>query len=159
MDSLAAVLAILAVLISVNLPKIPGGVDSFLSARITVKNVLLVILLATAWPLLFHLFGLYEARHIRRLGSEVGRLVGAHHRRIWTGTRLSPDERHRYRDVWDVPSFWLVSLALCLLVRTGRRAVDLCAVAMSADIDTWSPVLDLRILAQTIPAVLAEMVR
>src|SRR5687768_18114957 len=57
LDSLAAVVALLAVLISVNLPNMSGGVDGFLSARITVKNVLLLILLATSWPLIFHLFG------------------------------------------------------------------------------------------------------
>ena len=62
LDSLAAVAGVVAVWVSLNLSSMPADVDSFLSARITVKNVLLLILLATAWPVVFHLFGLYEAR-------------------------------------------------------------------------------------------------
>src|SRR6186713_683084 len=77
LDSLAAVLGIVAVWVSVNFSSLPGGVDSFLSARITVKNVLLLLFLATAWPLVFHLFGLYEARVCRNFRSEVGRLIAA----------------------------------------------------------------------------------
>jgi exopolysaccharide biosynthesis polyprenyl glycosylphosphotransferase len=123
LDSLAAVIAILAVLISANLPVIPGGVDSFLSARITVKNILLLILLATAWPMVFHLFGLYKARHVRQLRSEAGRLVAA----TATGSGMALvfplTSVSGAVTVWDLPHFWLASLALCLLVRTGRRAV------------------------------------
>ena len=123
LDSLAAVVALLAVLISLNLPDIPGGVDDFLSARITVENVLLLILLATTWPLIFHLFGLYEARRVRHPESEVGRLVGA----ISAGSMLALvfplKSVTGTMTVWDVPHFWLAALALCLLVRIGRRAV------------------------------------
>ena len=124
LDSLAAVVALLAVLISVNLPNIPGGVDGFLSARITVKNVLLLILLATAWPLIFHVFGLYEAQHVRRLRSEFGRLVAA----TTAGTGLALlfplTSATGTVTVSDLPHFWVTSLALCLLVRIGRRAVE-----------------------------------
>ena len=124
LDSLAAVVALLAVLISVNLPNIPGGVDGFLSARITVKNVLLLILLATAWPLIFHVFGLYEAQHVRRLRSEFGRLVAA----TTAGTGLALvfplTSVTGTVAVSDLPHFWVTSLALCLLVRIGRRAAE-----------------------------------
>ena len=77
LDSLAAVAGVVAVWVSLNLSSLPGGVDSFLSARITVKNVLLLILLATAWPV-----GLPPLRSLRgstsrHFGSEAGRLVAA----------------------------------------------------------------------------------
>jgi exopolysaccharide biosynthesis polyprenyl glycosylphosphotransferase len=124
LDTLAAVVALLAVLISVNLPNIPGGVDDFLSARITVKNVLLLILLATSWPLIFHLFDLYDARQVRGLGSEVGRLAAA----VTAGTLLAMlfplTSVTGTVEVSDLPYFWLTSLAFGLVVRTGRRAVD-----------------------------------
>jgi exopolysaccharide biosynthesis polyprenyl glycosylphosphotransferase len=124
LDSLAAVAGIVAVLVSVNLSKLPGGVDSFLSARITVKNVLLLILVATAWPFIFHVFGLYQARICRHFGSEARRLVVA--TTVGSGLALVfPLTSHAGTvAAWQMPYFWLAQLTLCLLVRTGRRAVD-----------------------------------
>ena len=123
LDSLAAVAGVVAVWVSLNLSSLPGGVDSFLSARITVKNVLLLILLATAWPLIFHLFGLYEAR-VWHFGSEARRLIAA----TTVGSALALvfplTSMTGTVTVGRLPYFWLASLTLCLLVRTGRRAVD-----------------------------------
>jgi exopolysaccharide biosynthesis polyprenyl glycosylphosphotransferase len=124
LDSIAAIAAILAVLISDNLASFPQGVDSFLSARITVKNVLLLIFLATAWPVVFQLFGLYDAKRVRRLGAEASRLVAA----TAVGSALAtvfPLTSVTGAVMFShVPYFWLSSLALCLFVRTGRRVVD-----------------------------------
>jgi exopolysaccharide biosynthesis polyprenyl glycosylphosphotransferase len=124
LDCLAAVAGIVAVLVSVNFANLPGGVDSFLSARITVKNVLLLILLATAWPLVFHLFGLYQARVCRHFGSEARRLIAA--TTVGSGLALvfPLTSTTGTVTVWQMPYFWLAQLTLCLLVRTGRRAVD-----------------------------------
>ena len=55
LDSLAAVVAILSVLVTVNLSNIAGSVQDFLAVRITVKNILLLILLATTWPVIFQI--------------------------------------------------------------------------------------------------------
>jgi exopolysaccharide biosynthesis polyprenyl glycosylphosphotransferase len=121
LDSLAAVLGIVAVWVSVNFSSLPGGVDSFLSARITVKNVLLLLFLATAWPLLFHLFGLYQTR---RFPSEARRLIAA----TTAGTALALvfplTSSTGTVTVWQIPYFWLAQLSLCLLVRAGKRAVE-----------------------------------
>jgi exopolysaccharide biosynthesis polyprenyl glycosylphosphotransferase len=124
LDSLAAVIAILAVLISVNLPKIPGGVDSFLSARITVKNILLLIFLATAWPIVFRLFGLYDERRVRRFRSEAGRLAAATTAGSGLAFAFPLLSVSGTISVWHLPHFWLAALVLGLLARTGRRAVD-----------------------------------
>jgi len=123
LDSLAACAAVLAMLISVH-PKMSVGIESFLSARISVKNVLLLIFLAAAWPAIFRLFGLYEARRLRQLESELGRLVGA--TTVGSGLALVfplTSVSHAVT-LGGIPRFWLASLALCLLVRTGRRALD-----------------------------------
>ncbi len=124
LDSLAAIAAILAVLINGSLPDVAGSLDRFLSARITVKNVLLLILLSGAWPMVFYLFGLYDARHLRRFGSEAKRLVGA----VTVGSILALafplTSVTGTMTVGDVRYFWLTSLAFCLLVRAGRRATD-----------------------------------
>jgi len=124
LDCLAAVIGIVAVLVSVNLSNLPFGVDGFLSARITVKNVLLLLGLATAWPFVFHLFGMYEARVCRHFGSEARRLIAA----TTAGSALTIvfplTSSTGTVTVWQLPYFWVAQLTLCLLVRTGRRAVD-----------------------------------
>jgi exopolysaccharide biosynthesis polyprenyl glycosylphosphotransferase len=123
LDSLAAGAALLLVLVSVNLPRMPGGVDTFLSTRISVKNVLLLLLLLTSWPVVFHLFRLYEARVLRTFQSEAGRLVaattiGACIAAVFPLTTVSGA-----LTLGHLPQFWLAATVLCLLVRIGRRAV------------------------------------
>ena len=124
LDSLAAVAGIVAVFVGVNLSNLLGGVDRFLSARITVKNVLLLILLATVWPFLFHLFGLYEARLGRHFKSEVARLIAA--TTVGSGLALvfPLTSATGTVTVWHIPYFWVAQLTFGLLVRAGRRAVD-----------------------------------
>jgi exopolysaccharide biosynthesis polyprenyl glycosylphosphotransferase len=123
-DSLAAVAAILIVFIGVNFSKLPIDADGFLSARITVKNILLLIVLATAWPTVFHLFGLYGAQRVRQFGREARRLVAATTAAsglalIFPITSVSGSITLR-----DVPFFWLAAIALGLAVRGGRRVVE-----------------------------------
>jgi exopolysaccharide biosynthesis polyprenyl glycosylphosphotransferase len=124
LDSLAAIMAILAVFITVNLPAIPESVDSFLSARITVKNILLLISLATAWPGLFHAFGLYELRNARKFRFEIARLFFATIAGSGLALAFPLTSVSGRVTVGDVPRFWLVSFTLCLLLRAGRRAMD-----------------------------------
>ena len=103
-----------------------GGLDSFLSARITVKNILLLIFLATAWPVVFHLFRpVRGARLLQQFGSEIGQLflataaVGSALALVFPLTSVTGSVT-----VGDLRHFWLASFAFCLLVRVGRRAVD-----------------------------------
>lgn len=124
LDCLAAVIGIVVVLVSVSFSNLPYGLNSFLSARITVKNVLLLIFLATAWPLVFHLFGLYQARVCRHFKSEAGRLIAATTAGAGLALVFPLTSSTGTVTVWQMPYFWLAQLTLCLLVRTGRRAVD-----------------------------------
>jgi exopolysaccharide biosynthesis polyprenyl glycosylphosphotransferase len=123
-DSLAAVLAILAVLISLNLPAVSGGIESFLSARVTVKNVLLLIVLATVWPAIFRCFGLYTARSVRQLASEAPRLLAA----VTAGTGLASmfplTSVSGTLQFGDLRHFWLAALVLAFAVRGGRRMLE-----------------------------------
>ena len=114
LDSFAAVAAIIGVFISVNLDTLSGGIDSFLSARITVKNILLLIALATTWPVLFKLFRLYDARVLQRFGSEIGRLflatsAGTAVALIFPLTSVSGSVT-----ISDLRHFWLVSFGSAL---------------------------------------------
>lgn len=124
LDSLAAVLGIVAVWVSVNFSSLPGGVDSFLSARITVKNVLLLISVATAWPFLFHLFGLYETRICRQFKTEIRRLIAATTAGAGLALVFPLTSSTGTVTVWQIPYFWLAQLSLCLLVRGAKRAFD-----------------------------------
>jgi exopolysaccharide biosynthesis polyprenyl glycosylphosphotransferase len=124
LDSLAAVAAILVVLISKNLASMPVDVSGFLSARVTVKNVLLVVFLATTWPLVFNLFGVYDARRGRHFDAEARRVAlattaGAMLALVFPLTSVTGSMTFS-----SVPYFWLSALALGLLVRVGKRAVE-----------------------------------
>lgn len=123
LDSLAAGTALILVLISVNLPHMPGGVEAFLSVRVSVKNVLLLVLLLTSWPLVFHLFGLYESRYLRHIESEAGRVIAAATVAAGVATVFPLTTVSGALTVSHLPQFWLAAIALCLLVRIGRRAV------------------------------------
>ena len=124
LDSFSAIAAIMGVLISVNLDTLSGGIDSFLSARITVKNILLLIAFGTAWPALFQLFRLYEARVLQQFGSEIRRLFLATSAGTAVALVFPLTSATGSVTVGDLRHFWLVSFALCLLVRVGRRVLD-----------------------------------
>jgi exopolysaccharide biosynthesis polyprenyl glycosylphosphotransferase len=121
LDSLAALAALAGVLISLNLPHMSGSLDDFLSIRVTVKNVLLLIFLSTAWPLLFRGFGLYSVRKVQSLRSEFGRLAAA----VTVGTGLACvfplTSVSGTMKLDHLPYFWAASLTGCVLVRAGRR--------------------------------------
>ncbi len=123
-DSLAACVAIVAVLIAVNFPKVSASLEGFLSARISVKNILLLIFLAAAWPVVFHVLGLYEVRRLRQFKTEAGRLVVATTAGSGLASVVPLTSVSGTVTLGDLPLFWLAALALCLLMRTGRRAVD-----------------------------------
>ena len=124
LDSLAAVAAILAVLVSVNLSNMSVSVENFLSMRVTVKNVLLLIFLATAWPAVFQLFGLYEHRGLKRFRIEVARLFLATGLGCGLAFVFPLTSVTKTLSVGDMRHFWVASFGLCLLVRIARRGLD-----------------------------------
>jgi exopolysaccharide biosynthesis polyprenyl glycosylphosphotransferase len=123
-DSLAALAAILVVFISVNFAELPVNAQGFLSARVTVKNILQLTALAIAWPAVFHLFGLYEAQRARHFGSEARRLLAAATAASGLALVFPITSVSRSITLWDVPYFWLAAIVLGLTVRGGRRAVE-----------------------------------
>jgi exopolysaccharide biosynthesis polyprenyl glycosylphosphotransferase len=122
LDGLAAVLALLVILIDISRDT-TASIDGFLSARITVKNVLLLIGLSATWPLIFHTFRLYDAQR-RSYREEALRVFGA----VTTGSICALVfplfSVSGSITVGDVGHFWLVSLGLCLALHTATRAVQ-----------------------------------
>jgi exopolysaccharide biosynthesis polyprenyl glycosylphosphotransferase len=123
-DSLGAIAAILVVFVSVNFSKLPIDAQGFLSARITVKNILLLILLAIVWPTVFHLFGLYEARRVGPFKAEVRRLLAATTAASGVALLIPMTSVSGSVTLWDVPYFWLAALVLGLAVRGGRHLLE-----------------------------------
>jgi exopolysaccharide biosynthesis polyprenyl glycosylphosphotransferase len=123
-DSLASVAAMLSVFIIINLSKLPMDAQGFLSARVTVKNVLLLVMLAIAWPTVFHLFRLYDAERVRHYGAEARRLVAATTAASGVAVIFPITSVSGSITVWDVPYFWGAAIALGLAVRSARRMVE-----------------------------------
>ena len=121
LDTLAALLAALAVLMSLSRSG-AVGLDSFLSAPIPGRNVLFVVFVGTMWPVVCYLFGLYEVRRIRQPESEAARLVAA--TTVGSALVLAFLLSSGTAGVASLPRFWLGSLTLGLLFRTGRRAIE-----------------------------------
>ena len=76
MSDIAVVLILLLVPVFItNIGAMPEGLTQFLALRITVKNILLLVLFALAWRVLCEVTGLYEWEVIRRRRSEVRRVA------------------------------------------------------------------------------------
>jgi exopolysaccharide biosynthesis polyprenyl glycosylphosphotransferase len=123
-DSCAAIAAIVVVFIGVNFSKLPVDAQGFLSARITVKNILLLILLAITWPTVFHLFGLYRARHVGQFRVEARRLLAATTAASGLALIIPLTSVSGSVTVWDVPYFWVAALVLGLAIRGGRHVLE-----------------------------------
>ena len=70
-DFLCGPLLLAAVLLADNAQRMPGGVASFLSLRITVKNLALLCIFATIWWCVFAAFRFYRTNKLRRLRLEL----------------------------------------------------------------------------------------
>jgi exopolysaccharide biosynthesis polyprenyl glycosylphosphotransferase len=73
-DLAVAVFLLLLVFVASNAGRMPGGLDDFLTARLTVENILVLLAFATLWRLICLTVGLYEWKYVRRRADEV-RLV------------------------------------------------------------------------------------
>lgn len=76
-DAMVAVCVLAGVLVAGNLNHMPQGVEEFLAFRVSVKNVLLVAVLAWVWPRVLALCGLYVSSRLRTGDGELPRLAFA----------------------------------------------------------------------------------
>ena len=121
LESALAVLVLAGVVMALNHTAVLQGFDSFLALRVTLKNVFLLIMLAVAWPVVFHCWGLYTRRHVRRAASERLRVCAA----CATGALIaltiplsSPGEGLQPS---SMAYFWLAATMSELAFRQGRR--------------------------------------
>jgi exopolysaccharide biosynthesis polyprenyl glycosylphosphotransferase len=122
-ETAVALAALALVLIGTNLDAMPQGLDSFLSMRVTLRNVLLLAIVATGWPLIFRLCGLYRALHVRDATSErlracaacaLGSLLALTIAALGAGDGLKPV---------SIVYFWLITTVATVALRHVRRAI------------------------------------
>jgi exopolysaccharide biosynthesis polyprenyl glycosylphosphotransferase len=70
-------LVLVGVMVLSNMRSAPGGVDGFLSTRVTVKNVLLCAVFVAGWSAILRLFRLYDCRVVQRWAVETWRILAA----------------------------------------------------------------------------------
>jgi exopolysaccharide biosynthesis polyprenyl glycosylphosphotransferase len=74
-DVVIVLASFFAMVIGINVDRMPNGLDDFLALRITVKNVLVITGFAVTLGVLFRWGGLYDASRVRRWTDEVRRIL------------------------------------------------------------------------------------
>jgi len=111
----------LAVIVGINVDRMPNGLDGFLAIRVTLKNMLITGALIAGVLVAFRAVGLYDAWRLRRWAEEV--------RRLFAGTALVtalamivPLTSHSGAvNQWSLLLFWAGTFAALVLTR-GIRA-------------------------------------
>jgi exopolysaccharide biosynthesis polyprenyl glycosylphosphotransferase len=122
LDTAAAVAVLLAVLVGTNHERMPEGIDSFLSMRVTLKNVLFLAALLTAWPTIFRFSGLYDAHKTQLIDQELLRLVVACSAGALLAVPFALTTVSGAFDLRSVAHFWVNAIAAASCVRLARRA-------------------------------------
>lgn len=121
-DALCAFLLLLVVFAASNVGRMPGGVDDFLSARITVKNVLLLVVFLLAWNTAFATVGLHNSPARQPLWRQALLIIRA----CTVGTLTLPlfalsSESGAFR-MWMVGAFWITAIVVEI---AGRSLITL----------------------------------
>ena len=122
-ESVLPTLVLVLVVVTVNLRAMPGGIDSFLGIRVTVKNVLLCVGLIAACSAVLRACRVYDLRVVRKRRQEIARMFLAGS--LCTGLALafpltSVSGGVRFGDLGFV---WVGLLAAELVIRGGRRFI------------------------------------
>jgi exopolysaccharide biosynthesis polyprenyl glycosylphosphotransferase len=119
-DVLVVLATFLAVIVGVNVDRMPDGFDEFLAIRITVKNVLVLGGMILAVPAVFRWAGLYEAIRVRRWADEVRRLVVGS-TGVTTLAMVVPATSHSDNlNFWSLLPFWAGSFVVLVVARSVR---------------------------------------
>jgi exopolysaccharide biosynthesis polyprenyl glycosylphosphotransferase len=118
---MAAVL--IGVLVLTNLDTMPDGIQSFLALRITVKNVVLLTILVSTWPLIFRLFGLYDEDQLPTWLHETTRAAAACSIGSWLALLFAFTSVSERFQVQQVIAFWIAAVAGMVILRGLRRLI------------------------------------
>lgn len=123
-ESSIALGALVAVLIVTNRDAMPQGLDAFLSMRVTLRNLLLLAILATVWPLLFAVCGLYTLARVRDAMSERLRVCAACLLGSTLPLVIATASASGGLEPLSIGYFWIATTATTLALRQGRRALS-----------------------------------
>lgn len=131
-DAICAFLLLLVVFAMSNAGQMPGGADEFLSARITVKNVILLVVFLVAWNTAFATAGLHASPSRQSLWRQALLIVRA----CTVGTLTLPlfalsSGSGAFR-MWMVGAFWLAAI---VVETAGRSLITLGARYLSRRAD------------------------
>jgi exopolysaccharide biosynthesis polyprenyl glycosylphosphotransferase len=125
LETAIALAALAGVLIVTNLNAMPQGLDSFLSMRVTLRNVLLLAVLILGWPLILRVCGLYTAAAVRQPWGErirvalaclIGSLLAMLIPVLGHGGGLKPS---------SIVYFWAITTVGTIALRELRRTIVL----------------------------------
>lgn len=127
-DGLCAFLLLLIVFAASNVGRMPEGVDDFLSSRISLKNVILLVIFLVAWNTAFATGGLHRSPARQSLWQQAMLIVRA----CTVGTLTLPlfaltSESGAFR-MWMVGAFWITAIAVEI---AGRSLITLTARYLS----------------------------
>lgn len=127
-DALCAFVLLLVVFAMANAGRMPEGADDFLSARITVKNVILLVVFLVAWNTAFATAGLHKSPSRQSLWRQALLVVRA----CTVGMLPVPlfalsSETGAFR-WWMVPAFWATAVIVEI---AGRSFITLVARDLS----------------------------
>lgn len=128
-DAGCAFFLLLVVFAASNVARMPEGADDFLSARITVKNVILLVLFLVAWNTAFATAGLHGSPSRQSLWRQALLIVRA----CTVGTLTLPlfalsSGTGAFR-LWMIAPFWLVAVVVEI---AGRSCITLIARSLSS---------------------------
>ena len=76
-DTVVAVAVLLGAFLLANVQRMPGGLDDFLGMRITLKNLVMLLVFAVVWRAACLVAGLYDWNRIRSSRAEAERVLAA----------------------------------------------------------------------------------
>jgi exopolysaccharide biosynthesis polyprenyl glycosylphosphotransferase len=117
-DTALMLTTLFAVLVTLNLDNMPDGLGGFLSLRITIKNIVILAVLAGVWPLVFHACGVY--RRVRR-SQEAARIVIACALTSWMAMLFSVTSLSGRFSTSSVVAFWVCSTLSLIAARVVRH--------------------------------------
>lgn len=127
-DAFCAFVLLLTVFAISNAGRMPGGADDFLSARITVKNVLLLVLFLVAWNTAFATAGLHRSPSQQPLKRQALLIVHACTVGALTLPLFAFSSLTGAFQLWMIGAFWIVAV---IVEVTGRSLFTLIARDLS----------------------------
>ena len=120
-DFFCGPLLLAAVLLADNARHMPGGVSSFLSLRITVKNLALLCIFATIWFCVFAAFRFYRTNKLRHIKAELFTVLKACSLGTTSVILFSLASVSGAFGPKEVLRFWIGSIVLISLSRIAAR--------------------------------------